>query len=66
MMDKRRTIAFKLNPDVNQTDKIVCETRLENDYWWNPCYYGNIVWFRADCSGRSFTYECNLTGGEKL
>ncbi|EKP4700263.1 protein stbB, partial [Escherichia coli] len=21
-MDKRRTIAFKLNPDVNQTDKI--------------------------------------------
>ncbi|EON2380581.1 protein stbB, partial [Shigella flexneri] len=22
-MDKRRTIAFKLNPDVNQTDKIV-------------------------------------------
>ncbi|EIH0392631.1 TPA: protein stbB, partial [Shigella sonnei] len=23
-MDKRRTIAFKLNPDVNQTDKIVC------------------------------------------
>ncbi len=26
MMDKRRTIAFKLNPDVNQTDKIVCET----------------------------------------
>ncbi|HBL4937174.1 TPA: protein stbB, partial [Escherichia coli] len=25
-MDKRRTIAFKLNPDVNQTDKIVCET----------------------------------------
>ena len=26
MMDKRRTIAFKLNPDVNQTDKIVCDT----------------------------------------
>ncbi|EJM7506765.1 plasmid partitioning/stability family protein [Escherichia coli] len=25
-MDKRRTIAFKLNPDVNQTDKIVCDT----------------------------------------
>ncbi|PQN09592.1 plasmid partitioning/stability family protein, partial [Shigella dysenteriae] len=25
-MDKRRTIAFKLNPDVNQTDKIVCNT----------------------------------------
>lgn len=25
MMDKRRTIAFKLNPDVNQTDKIVCD-----------------------------------------
>ncbi|HCN8424281.1 TPA: protein stbB, partial [Escherichia coli] len=24
-MDKRRTIAFKLNPDVNQTDKIVCD-----------------------------------------
>lgn len=28
-MDKRRTIAFKLNPDVNQTDKIVCDT-LDN------------------------------------
>ncbi len=26
MMDKRITIAFKLNPDVNQTDKIVCDT----------------------------------------
>ena len=26
MMDKRRTISFKLNPDVNQTDKIVCDT----------------------------------------
>ncbi|MEM0831173.1 plasmid partitioning/stability family protein, partial [Escherichia coli] len=25
-MDTRRTIAFNLNPDVHQTDKIVCDT----------------------------------------
>ncbi len=62
MMDKRRTIAFKLNPDVNQTDKIVCETLdsipQERSRLNRAALTAGLALYRQDPRALSFYVNC--------